>query len=281
MDETTRQIFSLLFLLATAALIYAAGFLLARASRRRPQRPLAAFERLPRWISRAIETRRPLHLAFGSAGIGDDNTAVALAEAEFFHHIIAQANLADAAPIVSLSSAATVPLAQETLRRAWDGDSSLDRVRWQPQGKRSLAYAAALSAMLSTSDDEAPAAHILAGSFGPELALLLDSADRRGQPSLAVSDQLEGQAVAYALADSALIGEELFAAPSYVADDPRLSIDAVLLDIGRGLLILGLTIALLLEIAEKLLWLSWPMVAVGLALLVVVVAVIYRRRRNA
>ena len=275
MEETTLKVYSVLFVLATVVLVYTARFFRARRTRRRAQRQIAGFDAIPGWIGGAIESGRPLHLAFGSAGVGEDNTAVALAEAEFFHHVIQRAGAGDAAPIVSTSAAATLPLGQDTLRRGWERGGTLTRAQWYPQGKRSIGYAAAVSGAV---ESERPSAHVFAGGFGPELALMLDSADRRGQGSLAVSDQLQGQAVAYAMADEVLIGEELFAAAGYAADDGQAPADAVVMDVWRALLIMGTTVALLLEASQRMPWLSWPAVAaVSLALLGLGLLV-YRRR---
>lgn len=275
MDETTLQVYSVLFVLATVVLVYTARYFNARRARRRAQRQIAAFDAFPRWAGRAIESSRPLHLAFGSAGIGEDNTAAALAGAEFFHHVIQRVGAGDASPIVSTSAAATVPLGQDTLRRGWPAGATLTRTQWLPQGKRSIGYAAAVSGLI---ESERPSAHIFAGSFGPELALMIDSADRRGQGSLAVSDQLQGQAVAYAMADEVLIGEELFAAAGYVLEDGRAPADAIVMDVWRALLIMGMTVALLLEVAKQLPWLSWPAVAVASLILISLGLLVYRRR---
>ena len=272
MDKTTLQAVSALFVLATIALIYVARYFQAR---RRAQRQIAGLGAIPGWAEQAIESNRPLHLAFGSTGVGEDNTAAALAGAEFFHHVIERVGAGDAAPIVSTSSAATVPLAQDTLRRGWHRGGTLTRTQWFPQGRRSLGYAAAVSGVV---ESERPSAHIFAGSFGPELALMLDSADRRGQASLAVSDQLPGQAVAYAMADEVLIGEELFAAAGYIVAEGRAPVDARVMDFWRGLLIAGMTVALLLGAAGQMPWLSWPAVAVACLILSGLGLLFYRRR---
>ena len=274
MEQTTLQVYAVLFLFATVVLVYTARYF-QRRGKQRPQRQLAGMEVLPEWTGQAIEANRPLHLAFGSAAVGEENTAVALAGAEFFHHVIERASASDISPIISTSSAATVPLGQDTIRRAWQGGNALARVQWYPQGKRSIAYAAAVTATMQADD---PAAHILAGSFGPEIALMIDSADRRGQGSLAVSDQLQGQAVAYAMADECLIGEELFAAASYVSDDGRAQADAIVLDVWRAILIMGVTIVLMLEVAKQMPWLNWALVVSVSAMLLVFGLIIYRRR---
>ena len=119
MDETTLQVYSVLVVLATVVLVYTARYFQARRARRGAQRQIAEFDAISGWAEGAIESNRPLHLALGSAGVGEDNTAAALAGAEFFHHVIERVGSSDVSPIVSTSAAATVPLGQDTLRRGW------------------------------------------------------------------------------------------------------------------------------------------------------------------
>ncbi len=270
MDQTTLQVYTVLFVFATVVLVYTARYF-QRRGKRRPQRRLAGMGRIAEWTSRSIEANRPLHLALGRTAVGEDKTAIALAEAEFFHHIIEGAQASDVAPIISASAGSSLPLAQDTLRRVWSSGDHLSRAQWYPPD---LAYAAAVTAMMK---EDNPAAHILAGSFGAELALMIDSADRRGQGSLAVSDRLDGQAVAYAMADEVLIGEELFAAAGCVSEDGRAQVDALVLDVWRALVIMGVGIALLLEVAKRMPWLNWALVASVSAILIVFALLIYRR----
>lgn len=272
MDDTTLRVASIVFVMATVLLLFTARYFRARRGRRRMQRKIAGFDQIPRWTLQGAESNRPLHLAFGGASVGGENTPVALAEAELFHHVIEKANASDIAPIVSMSTPASLPLAQDTLRRAWHEGSAWTRARWLPPD---LAYAGAVTA--SMAEDE-PTAHIMAGGFGAELALMLDNADRRGQPSLAVSDRLDGQAVAYAMADHALIGEELFAAAGYVDDDDSGHGDAAVIDVWRGLIILGATVALLLEFSKSTPLFSWQL-ALALAAIFIALGAVFARRR--
>lgn len=277
MDVTTQQVLSVLFVLTTVVLVYTARFFQSRASTRRALRPMSAFERVPDWSSQAIEADRPLHLAFGSASIGEDNTATALANAELFHHIIEKNSAADTPPALSTSAPTTVPLASAKVDAAWMGADAAHNVHWYPQGKRALGYAAGVTAVIG---DGEPPAHILAGSFGAELGLILDSARRNRQGTLAVSDQLQGQAVAYAMADEALIGEELFAAPAWVSDEGRAAADAIVMDVWRALLMILVTLALVLGMAGQLPWLNWQLLAVVAVVALVLGAILWTIRRR-
>src|SRR5262249_49446417 len=134
----------------------------------------------------------------------------------------------------------TIPVAQDTLRRAYLTRDRLDRyqfgsVRWYPSGSQSLAFAAGLTSILG---DDRVSGNVLAGTYGPELALILEAAQRRNQPALATSNELEGQAVAYAMSDYPLIGEEVFTAGAYLGDDAAQSATVATMDILRTFLIL-------------------------------------------
>ena len=272
MDETTVQVYSVLFVMATVVLVYTARFFQKRRGRRRLQRQLAGLERIAGWTTQSIESNRPLHLSFGASAAGGDRTPAALAAAEFFYQVIEGAESSDMAPLVSMSAPATIPLGQDTLRRAWQKGQGASRVIWYPPN---LAYAGAMTATMA---GDKPAAHIMAGDFGPELALMLDGADRQGQPSLAVSDRLDGQAVAFALADHVMIGEELFVASSALSDAGSGHRDAAVIDVWRALIIIGATALLMLEFSKQLPLLTWQLAAAIAVALIVLGAIRIRRR---
>jgi hypothetical protein len=247
LDDSTVELLAILVLVATL-------FVLAVLSRRRrqafPLRRIPAYEQMPALVGRSIEADRPLHMSIGSAGIGGASTVVAVAGAELAYLLAQRAAIGDTSPILSLSSGSALPLAQDALRRAYQARGYGDRyaptaARWYPSGRRSLAFAAAITAMMRHED---VSGNVLAGSFGPELGLIMVSAQRQKLPVLAVSDQIEGQAVAYALGDAPLIGEELFAAPSYLDDDPNQSTRSVVTDVLRWGLILVMLAGLIATI---------------------------------
>lgn len=240
MDSTT-QVITTLILLATLVVSVIATQFIRRRRQAFPMRAIPAYETIPLMVGEAIEAGRPIHVSFGSAGLGGNNTALALASAEMFYQV-AQHNL-PGATVLTMSDPSALPLGYGTLRRAFASRrdrQSASSARWYPAGSRSLAFAAALTGMLG---DERVSGSVLVGSYGAELALILEAAARRRQSSVAGSVDLDGQAVAFAMADQALIGEEMFIAGAYLGDSATQRGSVVTLDVLRWLLILGLVVA--------------------------------------
>ncbi len=232
MDSGTQ-----LIALAILLLVFIGNVVFGR-RRRQVLRPLQALTLVPRLTGESIEAGRPLHLSLGSAQVGTSDTLIALAGADFLYEMTRQVAVGDAAPIITTSSGVTLPLVQNTLQRTYAGlptplGGAASTARWYPAGTRSLAFAAALSTMQG---EDRLSGNVLAGSYGVELALILDASIRHDNPTIAVSDQLEGQAVAYAMADGVLIGEEVFAAPAYLSDAPNFLVRTQVIDRLRPLL---------------------------------------------
>ena len=244
MDSVT-QFFSIIFLLVTFVAIVLVTQLIRRRRTWLVLRPIAVYENTDELGAASIEAGRPLHLAFGSANLGGDGTLLALAGAEWFYHLIRSATLGETSPILSTTDTVTILLANDTLRRAYHAQGLLGRyspaqARWYPAGRRSIAYAGAVTGLMG---DEKTFGHVFAGSFGPELALMLYAANRREQYTAAVSDQLEGQAIAFAMADDVLIGEEIFSAGTYLNPGHATAQgETVTIDLLRWLLIAAMVI---------------------------------------
>lgn len=253
MDSTTQVITVLILLLALVISVIATQFI----RRRRDLvtlRPIAAYAALPLMVGEAIEANHPVHLSFGSANLGGSSTLLALASAELFYQAVQRAAIGAVSPIITVSDTTAIPLGQDTLRRAYRSRDLLERyprgsVRWYPAGPRSLAFAAALTATLG---DDRVANNVLVGSFGPELALVTEAAARRNQGVIAASDQLEGQAVAYAMSDQVLIGEEIFTAGAYLGESASQTASVVALDVLRWLLILAIFIPTAIEVVNAI-----------------------------
>ncbi len=240
MDSTTQVLTTLVILFALATSLIVTQFIRRRQTAF-PMRVIPAYESLSLLVGAAIEAGRPMHVSFGSAGLGGSNTTLTLASAELFYQVTNR-NLSGST-VLTVSDPSALPLGYGTLRHAYASRRERQRlssVRWYPSGERSLAFAAALTGVLG---DERVSGNVLVGSFGPELALVLEAAARRRQISVAGSIDLAGQAVAYGMADQALIGEELFVAGAYLGGGAAQRSSIVTLDLLRWLLILAMLIA--------------------------------------
>ncbi len=250
--NSTTQFFTLMIVLLTMVV----SIIVTQFVRRRRDfyvlRPIPAYTRLPLLVGQGIEANQPVHVSLGSAGLGGESTLLALASAELFYQVAQRSVIGGTPPILSVSDSSAVPLAQDTLRRAYTSRGMLSRyprgsIRWYPGGGRSLAFAAALTATMA---GDRVSSNVLAGSFGAELALPAETAARRGQQLIATSSQLEGQAVAYVMADEALIGEEVFAAGAYLTDKAAQIGSLSALDTLRWLLIIGILIPTIVALGD-------------------------------
>lgn len=244
MDYSTSGILAILVILVVLVVVTVPV-------RRKPTlRRIAAYARLPHIVGRTVESDRRLHVSLGGAGLGGESTMIALAAAELAYQLARRAAVGDRSPLVSTGETSAVPLAQDALRRAYYARGLRTRynpsgARWYPAGGRALAFAAALSAMQG---DERIGGNVLAGTYGAELALVMTSAGRMDIPTVAVSDRIDGQAVAYAMTDLPLIGEEVFVSAAYLEDDASPARVALTLDVMRYLLIGTMLFILILSV---------------------------------
>jgi hypothetical protein len=100
-------------------------------------------------------------------------------------------------------------------------------------------------------NNKQPTANIFAGNFGIEIGLMMEASARRNLPSIGVSDQLEGQAVAYAFSEHVLLGEEVFAAGAYLGENASQVAEQIALDILRWLLVIGLVALLIYRLITR------------------------------
>jgi hypothetical protein len=249
-DTTTVQALSVVILLLT---LMTTAVLSRRRRSALTLRPIAAYARVPSFVGRAVEADQPVQVGIGSSGIGGNETILSVVAAELAYQVARRASIGDSAPLLTTSDTSSLPLLQDALRRAYQVRNLTDRyppgaARWYPDGTRSIVYAAALTTLMG---DEATSSSVMAGSFGPELALILEAGARRDLPSIAMSDQPEGQAVAFALADAPLIGEELFVSRAYLEEEPGRSTETLTIDFLRGLLIIALLAGLIATIISS------------------------------
>lgn len=210
-------------------------------------REIPAYDAMRSAAGEAVEADRPIHVSLGSAAIGQDSTVAALAGAEILQFMAERAAIGERPTLATVSNPITLGVAQDALRRAYKVRGRLNDfrpayARWYPQGPLSLAFAAGVGAAIR---DENILGNVLIGRFGAELALVAENALRLDNQIIAQSDRPEGQAVAYAISKTPLIGEELYVSSGYLQKNPLGIGGVVALDLLRYVVITGLILAAL------------------------------------
>lgn len=213
-------------------------------------RTIPAYDALPLLAADAVESNRRLHFSFGHSALGQNSTVAALTAAEIIYRMAERAVIAQQPPMLTLSSAMTLPLAQDTLRRAYEHRQRLNQWHntlavWFPEGQQSLAFAAGAA---SLSADREIDSSILLGRYGFELALLGEGALRHDQGLIVHSDLIEGQAIAFAQTDRVLLGEELYVGPAYLDGNALQRGGIVALETLRWLVIMGIIVEAILAV---------------------------------
>jgi hypothetical protein len=156
----------------------------------------------------------------GPGGLIGRETGTTLAALSVLDAASTASVIGDELPVATTGDATTLLAAADTLRRAYERVDDLEK--YETKAARLVALDATAMAAGATSiiaDDDVQA-NVLVGSFGPEAALMMEAGYRQRIPQTLGSDRLEGQAVALAMADHALIGEEVYAARAYLDGTP-------------------------------------------------------------
>jgi hypothetical protein len=203
-------------------------------------RELPALTRLYRAIGLSVEAGTRLHVALGHGNLLTASGASSLAGLAMLRHLSERTSVSDQPPVASAGDPALALLAQDTLQAGYQGAGAPEL--FQPttgrlSGMGPFGFAAGSMTMIP---DENVSTAILIGHFGPEAALLTESAERANAQILGASDDLSAQSVLFAAAQAPLIGEELFAAGAYLGAGPFHFASLTVQDIMRWLIILVL-----------------------------------------
>lgn len=201
------------------AIVLIGGFWLwARQTGKPPAlREVGAFEDLPHKTGEAVESGQRVHVSLGSGVVGTQNTAAVLAGLTVLESVALSASFADKPPVVTTGDGASMILAQDALRRTFNqlnAGERYDHLGGRLAGATPASYAAGV---MTTLKDEMVSSSLLVGSFGNEVALMADAGWAQGAHQIIGADTVQTQALTYAAADHALIGEDVFASGAYLA----------------------------------------------------------------
>lgn len=205
-----------------------------------PLRPLTGYMALAGQLGRAIESGRRLHVSLGRGSLVSAANPTSIAAANILDRL-AQDGCANATPpLTTVGEGTLLPLAQASVRRACDdagrpGDLETATVQFIATDSDPFAYAGGVTAVLQ---QNRIASNVLAGRFGLEVAIMAEAASRQEMEQVIGTDDPVALAVATAVTNNVLIGEELFVAAAYLEGHASQLATVQLQDILRWLIIL-------------------------------------------
>ncbi len=198
-------------------------------------RAIPLFDRLYQALALAMEAGWSLHYALGQGSLWGEEGGAGLMGLGALRAIGTFSLQGDRPPETTTGDGLLYFLGRGTLRRLcregyMPGDCA---TRVHLTGLMPWGYAAGI---LSTPLAEDTEVGVFMGHFGPELGILTETAPH----VLVATEDPAAQALAYAVADEALVGEDVFAAPGYLKAGPSHAASLVAQDVFRFLLLLAL-----------------------------------------
>jgi hypothetical protein len=199
--------------------LVAAGLLLGLTFIRRKSAPvfreIPAYTRLKQAVGISVEDGTRLHISLGRGGLQTPDGAPGLAGLAMLRHLSEQTSASDKPPVVTSGAADLAILARDTLQAGYKAAGAEEIYNPSTGRLAGLTPFSFAAGAIPAIRDENVSANLLIGHFGPEVALLADTAERTNSTTIAATVDPAAQAVLYASVDFPLIGEELFAAGAY------------------------------------------------------------------
>lgn len=182
-------------------------------------RPIAAVESLEEAVGRAAEMGRPVHFAPGSGELDSEYASQTIAGLQILAEVARLCARYDVELIVTLWKSVSVPICQEVVRQSYLEEGKIDA--YTPEIVRVLsddqmAYTANAMGLIQQRE---VASNILIGPFYMESLMLAEAAHQVGSIQIAGTANMYQLPFFVAACDYTLLGEEMYAAGSYIGKD--------------------------------------------------------------
>lgn len=234
-------------LLPLGLVIFAAILLLVLTFIKRKSPPafreIAALTRLKRAAGLAVEDGTRLHVSLGRGGLVTPRGAASLSALALLRQIGEQTSTSDRPPIATSGDPVLAALSQDTLQAAYQAagvEELFQHTSGRLGGLTPFSYAAGA---MTVARQEQVSTDVVMGDFGPEVGLLTEASERENATLIAAASDPSAQSILFASTSEPLVGEELFAAPAYIGNDPAQRASLQVQDVLRWLIILALLAA--------------------------------------
>jgi len=241
----------LVFVLAFLGLIVGIGFV-RRDPSQRGLREIRSFSRLKRSIGLAVEAGQRLHVMIGDGGIQGMHGASGLMGLSLIQKMTRTAAVSDRPPTATSGEPMLAILSQDVMHSGYrevNAEERFEPASAQLAGLGAMGY---IAGTLPVILDQQVSVNVMIGSFGSEVGLSSDAAERTDSLTIGGSDNLPAQAVLFASNQEPLVGEELYAAGAYLQVNKFHASSLLAQDVFRWVLIGIILVGTLFKIAGGL-----------------------------
>jgi Domain of unknown function (DUF6754) len=201
-------------------------------------REISAFTRLRRAIGYSVEAGQRLHITLGNGGIQNFSGAPGVIGLIVTNKVSRSAAISDRPPVATSGEPNLAILSQDVMRSAYrevNAEDRFDPISGQLTGFTPFSYAAGALPVIF---DNQVSVNLIMGSFGTEVGLISDAAERTESLTIGGSENLNAQAVLFASTQEPLVGEELFGTGAYLQVNKMHDASLIAQDILRWVIIL-------------------------------------------
>jgi hypothetical protein len=227
-------------------------FVLTRRQKTHPisLRPLTGYKTISSQVGRAVESGRRLHFTLGRGKLNGLQTPASLSALSALDHLAQSACASGVPPSVSSGDGTLLIAAQDSLRHAFQTAAQAElfdpaTVQFIAPDNHALVYGAGVNNAIHQDN---VVGTISMGHIGAEAIYIAEANNRTGIEQVFGSDHPEGLAIAAAVTNNLLIGEELLSAKAYLAPDPIQHASLQTQDILRYVAMAGLLVSGLLRL---------------------------------
>jgi len=221
-----------------------------RAGHRFGLRPIGGFAALRIQNGVAVESGRSFHFSPGRASLAGQANPTSVAALSVLDYLTETTCAGDVPPITTSGDGSLLLAVQDSLRNAYatagrSQDYSPQMAQYVAAEDQPMTYAAGASDVVNRGN---LGSNLMIGRFGSEIAVVAEAAERGNMDQVIGSDDPTSLAVAAAVTEDLLLGEEMFAAGAYLHGEPAQIASLQLQDILRVIAIAGLLLAALINI---------------------------------
>ena len=213
-------------------------------------RPLPGYTGLRSQIGKAIESGSQMHVTLGKASLVSDASPTSLSAITVLDYLSKDTCNNATPPLATVGEGTLLPAAQASIYGAYRQAGNTEQfdttaAQFVASDNDSIAYAGGVGSLIH---QEKVTSNIVMGHLGGELAIITEAASRKGLEQVIGSDDPSALAIATAVSENPLIGEELLVSGAYLEGGPAQLASLQVQDILRWIIALIILITALMQL---------------------------------